>query len=77
MTRVLRTDYQAVNAAGVTLRTFDRQDAARAWVKDNAMLHDGLYLEEVTIMARRVYRPRATPTRRDFDFSIPAYGAAV
>lgn len=68
MTRVIRTDYQAVNAAGVTLRTFDRQDAARAWVKDNALLHDGLYLEEVTITARRVYRPRAA---RSFDFAIP------
>lgn len=68
MIRTVRTDWQAVNALGVTVRTFDREDVARAWVKDNALLHDGLYLEEVTIMARRVYRPRVP---RAFDFSIP------
>lgn len=69
MIRTLRTDYQAVNRAGVTLRTFDREDVAKAWVKDNAPLHDGLYLEEVTMLARRVYRPRVH--RRSDPFAIP------
>lgn len=71
MHRVIRTDYAARNARGVTLMTFGDIAQGRAWVRDNASLHDGLVLEELTIMARRVYRPRPAPARPS-PFSIPA-----
>lgn len=75
MTRTVRTDWQATNAAGRVLYTFSDRETGRAWVKDNAHRHDGLILEEVTILARRVYRPRTV--RRPDPFAIPAYGAAA
>lgn len=75
MTRVLRTDFAAVNGAGVTVRTFNDAAFGRAWVRDNAFLHDGLTLEEVQITARRVYRPRTISRARDF--AIPAIPAAA
>lgn len=54
------TDFQAVNARGVTLATFGDVALARAWVKRNAALHDGLHVEEVTttVTRRRTYVPR-------------------
>lgn len=70
MTRVIRTDYQAVNSRGVLLFTFSDPAVGRAWVRDNASLHDGLALEEVSLIARRVYRPRFIKARID-EFSIP------
>ena len=63
MTRVIRTDYQAVNANGVVLFTFNDRDAARAWVRDNAYRHDGLMLERVEVIAHRDYRPRSVHRR--------------
>jgi hypothetical protein len=55
-----RTDYEAVNARGLTLATFGDADLARAWVRDNASTHPGLRVEEVivTTVRRRLYQPR-------------------
>lgn len=75
MTRVLRTDYAAVNGRGITVYTFSDPAKGRAWVRDNAFLHDGLTLEVVTLTARRVYRPRAVSAARDF--RIPAMPVGV
>ena len=68
--RTVRTDYQAVNGNGVVLFTFGDRDAGRAWVRDNACRHDGLILEQVEVIARRVYRPRSI---RPDVFAIPSY----
>ena len=73
MGRVVRTDWQAVNAKGAILYTFNDIARARAWVRENAALHDGLVLEEVSLVARRVYRPPAAAVRRN-DFRVPACG---
>lgn len=69
---VLRTDFVAYNRLGVQVRSFNELDRARAWVRANAMFHDGLYLQEVQVIARPIYRPR--PPRLS-DFSIPAMPA--
>ena len=55
-------DFEAVNAAGVTVATFNHIDVARRWVRENTALHNGLRVECVTRTIRReiVYRPRAT-----------------
>lgn len=76
MGRVVRTDWQAVNSKGIVLFTFSDIARGRAWVRDNASLHDGLVLEEVSLVARRVYRPPAAAVRRN-DFRIPACGVAA
>jgi len=73
MSRVVRTDWQAVNSKGVVLYSFNDIARGRAWVRENASLHDGLVLEEVALVARRVYRPPAAAVRRN-DFRIPACG---
>jgi hypothetical protein len=54
-------DFEAVNAAGVTVATFGDLDLARRWVRDNAHQHNGLRVECVTTTVRRevLYRPRA------------------
>lgn len=70
MTRTLRTDYAAVNSHNVTLRTFNDLPRARAWVRDNASLHAGLHLQEVSLVARKIYTPRHRPAS---DFSIPVF----
>lgn len=57
----LRTDYVAVNSRGVKLYTFNDAAKARAWVRSNAALHDGLHLQEVSLVARKIYTPRARP----------------
>lgn len=75
MTRLLRTDFAAVNARGVTVRTFDDERRAKAWVRENACLHDGLTLEEVSLTARRIYRPRVVSRARDF--AIPTMPAVA
>lgn len=75
MARVLRTDFAAVNGLGVTLCTFNDAAKGRAWVRDNAALHTGLVLEEVSVTARRVYRPPSAAVRRA-DFRIPAFAEA-
>lgn len=75
MTRTLRTDFAAVNAKGVTVRTFDDERRAKTWVRENALLHDGLTLERVKIVAERIYRPRVANRARDF--AIPAMPAGV
>lgn len=54
----LRTDFAAVNASGVTLRTFNDIKRAREWVRDNAWQHAGLHLQEVSLVARKIYTPR-------------------
>lgn len=72
MTRTIRTDYAAVNGKGVTLYTFNDATKGRAWVRENACLHDGLILEEVQLVARRVYRAPSAAVRRN-DFRIPAF----
>lgn len=72
MARLVRTDWQAVNGKGVVLYTFNDVAKGRAWVRDNAALHDGLILEEVSVTARRVYRAPAAAVRRS-DFRIPTY----
>lgn len=73
MMRTVRTDYQAINAMGRVLYTFGDEASARAWAKDNAHLHDGLQVEELTITARAIYTPRVA--RRRPDFSIPRWAA--
>ena len=75
MVRILRTDYAAVNARGVTLYTFSDLAKARAWVRDNAHLHSGLTLESIQLVARRIYKPRAS-NRECFAIPpMPAVGA--
>lgn len=73
MSRIVRTDYAAVNGLGVKLYTFNDIAKGRAWVRDNAAVHVGLHLVEVAITERRVYRPPAAAVRRN-DFAIPACG---
>jgi len=73
MSRTIRTDFQAVNSRRVVLYTFSDPVVGRAWVRENAALHDGLVLEEVSLVARRVYRPPAAAVRRN-DFRVPACG---
>jgi hypothetical protein len=55
-----RTDFEAVNARGVTIRTFGDLDHARRWVREHAPEHDGLHVDEVTtqVSRRRVFRPQ-------------------
>lgn len=74
MGRTVTTDYAAVNARDVTLHTFSDPVIGRAWVRDNAALHNGLHLREVTVTttSRRMYAPPAA-VRRRADLSIPAY----
>lgn len=71
--RTVRTDYQAINGLGRVLYTFSDPVIAKAWAKDNAHLHDGLKVEELTITARAIYTPRTA--RRRPDFSIPRWAA--
>lgn len=54
-------DFRAVNAKGVTLRTFGDLNTARKWARQNAAEHDGLRIECVTtiVTARTVYTPRS------------------
>jgi hypothetical protein len=61
MTHTIRTDYAAYNARGVQVRTFNDLPRARAWVRDNASLHVGLHLQEVSLVARKIYTPRSRP----------------
>lgn len=72
MSRQTRIDYAAVNARDVTLHTFSDPAKGRAWVRDNAALHTGLHLREVTIttISRRVYAPPSVRRQRD-EFAIP------
>lgn len=60
-----RLDYAAVNARGITIRTFGDLTQARQWVHANHELHTGLIVEEVatTVTRRRVYRPRQAQLR--------------
>lgn len=74
MSRVLRTDYAAVNALGVTIYTFNDLAKGRAWVRQNASLHIGLHLQEIALVARKVYRPPSPRFRADA-FAIPAMPA--
>ena len=61
-----RYTFEAVNARGVTIRTFSDLDIARRWVRDHAPEHDGLRVECVTVVTTRnvVYRPRSAPALR-------------
>lgn len=54
------TDFEVVNGRGLLVATCGDLPLARAWVKRNAALHDGLRVEEVTttITRRRAYVPR-------------------
>lgn len=72
MSRHTRIDYAAVNARDVTLYTFSDPAVGRAWVRNNAALHDGLHLREVTITttSRRMYAPPGAAVRRN-DFRVP------
>ena len=72
MGRLIRVDFQAVNSRGVVLFTFSDPAVGRAWVRNNAALHDGLVLEEIALTARRVYRPPTAAVRRH-DLTIPAF----
>ena len=73
MLRTVRTDYEARNRLGVTVRIFGDEHAGRLWVRDNACLHDCLALHcvEHMVSERRVYRPRASVARPD-PLEIPA-----
>jgi hypothetical protein len=53
-----RVDYEAVNARGVTLCTFQDLDMAKAWVRERYAEHEGLHVVETTITRKPVYRPR-------------------
>ena len=77
MRRQTNIDYAAVNARDVILHTFSDAAKGRAWVRDNAALHTGLHLREVTVttISRRVYAPPAVRRQRD-DFAIPAMAGA-
>lgn len=75
-----RTDYRAVNARGLVLRTFADRELGRTWVKENACRHDGLVLRAVTVIERsRIdYRYRAPRRIAPADpFAIPAIPQAA
>jgi len=55
---ILRTDYAAVNARGVTLYTFNDGDKARAWVRDNLHRHVGARVVVRETVERPFYTPR-------------------
>lgn len=59
--------FEARNTRGLTVRTFGDLDLARSWVRENACLHDGLCVEEVSVIRRRVYTPRSTLARLRVD----------
>lgn len=60
---VIRTDYAACNGRGVQVRTFNDLPHARKWVREHAPQHDGLHLQEVCLVARSIYVPRAQRSR--------------
>lgn len=72
--RTVRIDYAAVNARGVSVRTFQDRDIGKTWVRENAYLHDGLQLEVHETTARRVYKPRLAPRH---SFAIPPMPVAA
>ena len=72
MTRPISTSFQAVNYRNVVCRSFGTLDAARAWAKDNAHLHDGLRIERLETSAMTVYTPRVVRSRPDFSISSAA-----
>jgi len=72
------TDLQAINGRGLLIRTFGDRKIARRWVVQNAALHDGLRLEEVTVsvVRRRLFTPRVVPAvfaPVDTDLTIPDF----
>ena len=71
MSRIIHQDYAVVNGRGVIVHTFGDAKSAKDWAKDNAHKHVGLYVEEVTLTGRTIYKPRQAPV---FDFSIPSIG---
>lgn len=56
-----RYDFQAVNARGIVLRTFDNLQTARKWAREHASEHDGLCIQSVVVTVRTqvVYRPKS------------------
>lgn len=70
--KTIRTDFAAVNGAGVTLYTFNDLPRARAWVRDNAAIHTGLHVQEVSLVTRKIYSPPRR-TRQADDLRIPAW----
>ena len=59
MNRSTMTDYVAFNSRGVKLRTFSDITCGRKWVRENAVLHDGLHLREVVVTthSRKIFTP--------------------
>ncbi|MDO1560387.1 hypothetical protein Q0812_13210 [Brevundimonas sp. 2R-24] len=68
MLRTLRTDWQVVKADGQAIYTFDCPERAKAWAKACGV--PGVTVEEVQVLARRIYRPRPVAARPD-PFAIP------
>ena len=73
MTRTIRTDFAAVNARGVTVRTFNDLPTARRWAWRNALLHRGLHVREVTVTVqdRWLYTPPQPKPPKAAPFAIP------
>lgn len=75
MTRAtIRTDWAVLGPDNRVLHTFGSRDLAEAWFRQQDGWNLGLELVRLrmTKEVQPVAKPRAT---RDYDFSIPAYGA--
>lgn len=57
-----RTDFEVVNALGVTVATFSDKPLAKRFVLKHAQSHGELHVEQVTRFEHRltVYRPRTS-----------------
>lgn len=67
----------AVNYRGVIVRSFDDEKLARAWVKDNSRLHDGLHLRRIRVIEDVVYTPRVSVKALRGPFAIPVPNAVM
>lgn len=63
--------FNAVNYRGVIVRSFDNEKRARAWVKDQARIHEGLHLRRVRVIDDVIYTPAASRPALRGPFAIP------
>lgn len=67
----------AVNYRGVIVRSFDCEKLARAWVKDNSRLHDGLHLRRIRVIEDVIYTPKVSRPALKGPFAIPVPAAVI
>lgn len=64
--------FNAVNYRGVKVRSFNDEKRARAWVKSNASVHEGLHLRKVRVVEDVIYTPVVSRKALSGPFVIPA-----